>query len=174
MKYFLVILLFTGCSAEYYLNKALKKNPRIVQAEVIYHRDTIPVPVDGEIVEVPVEIPVPVEVVKWRTRAARKADDKIAKEEAKQAKIQTRMMSAAFSNYKDSARLAEKEMRLENNLLRQQLDTEKERTKQLRKENRGAFMQFLADWWWLILILLIMAVFLLRGVISRFLRFPVN
>jgi hypothetical protein len=40
-KLLLILLLFTGCSAEYHLKRAIKKNPDIIMMKVAVQKDTI-------------------------------------------------------------------------------------------------------------------------------------
>ena len=166
MKYLLISIFLVGCSANWHLNKALKKNPQIVQAEVQYIRDTLTQVLNGDTVKTIREIPVPVEVVKWRTRVERKSDDRIAKEEAKQAKLETRKIASELRNYKDSTRLAEKEMKLENKRLKEEISFMKQETRTLKRENRGDALEFLLDWWWVLLIIILGVLFLIKKYIK--------
>jgi len=67
---FIILVLLSSCaSPEKLINRALKKDPEVLKkrmsAEVVYVTDTVPVYLDGEVVEVPVSVPVEKTVIKW-------------------------------------------------------------------------------------------------------------
>lgn len=116
---FLILVLLSSCaSPEQLINRALKKDPEVLKkrmsAEVVYVTDTVPVYLDGEVVEVPVSVPVEKTVIKW-----------VTKRTSKEERIAARLQKEQLNRYKlvnDSLHLNNKKLKQEARLLRSEVN----------------------------------------------------
>ena len=152
-----IISMLGGCmSAEDLVNKALKKDPEVLKrrmtAEIIYVTDTVPIYIDGEIIKVPVNVPVETTVIKWvkeRTNKEERIDARLEKAELIRYKIVT-----------DSLALNNKRIKAEVKLLGQENKLLKEKVKAAKKENNSDTFNWIKENWLFILLAIVFVLFL--------------
>ena len=130
------------------INRALRKDPEVLKkrmsAEIVYVKDTVTVYLDGEIVEVPVSVPVETTVIKW-----------IKERTNKEERIDGRMYKAELQRFKltnDSLELNNKKLKHEARLLRQEANS----------KNKESFMNliiFIKDSWLFIVLVIFVLYF---------------
>ena len=137
-------LMLYGCATPTQLiNRALKRDPNVlkdrISAEVVYVTDTVPVYLNGEIVKVPVSVPVEVPVIKWikeRTNKEERLDARLQKAELQRFRL---------SN--DSLALNNKKLKQEARILRAEANAK-------NRENTAGIINFIKDAWvWIIIII---------------------
>lgn len=159
----IITVILTGCmSAEDLVNKALRKDPEVLKrrltAEVIYVTDTVPVYLDGKIVEVPVNVPVEVPVIKWvkeRTNKEERLDGRLQKAELERYRVVT-----------DSLALNNKKIKAEIKLLGQENRLLKEEVRSAKKENNSNSLNWIKENW-LFIALVVLFIFLLPSFVRR-------
>ena len=150
IKYtFFIVLFLSSCATPTQLiNRALKKDPEVLKkrmsAEVVYVTDTIPVYLDGEIVEVPVSVPVETTVIKWVTKRTNKEE-----------RISARLQKAELQRFRitnDSLSLNNKKLKQEARILRAEANSK-------NKENTMDTIIFLKDNWLFIILFIFVLYF---------------
>jgi len=141
---FLLVLFISSCATPTQLiNRALKKDPEILRsrtsAEVTYVTDTVTVYLDGEVVKVPVSVPVEVPVIKW-----------IKERTNKEERIDGRLYKAQLQRFRltnDSLALNNKKLKQEARILRAEANAK-------NRENTAGIINFIKDAWvWIIIII---------------------
>ena len=143
-------LMLYGCATPTQLiNRALKRDPSVlkdrISAEVVYVTDTVPVYLDGEIVKVPVSVPVEVPVIKW-----------IKERTNKEERIDGRLYKAQLQRFRltnDSLALNNKKLKQEARILRAEANAK-------NRENTTGIINFIKDTWVWIIILILALIYL--------------
>jgi len=146
---FLLVLFLSSCATPTQLiNRALKKDPNVlkdrISAEVVYVTDTVPVYLDGEIVKVPVSIPVEVPVIKW-----------IKERTNKEERIDGRLYKAQLQRFRltnDSLEINNKKLKQEARILRAEANAK-------NKENTMDVIIFMKDNWLFIILFIFVLYF---------------
>tara|TARA_R100000541_G_scaffold27508_1_gene36797 strand:- start:175 stop:672 length:498 start_codon:yes stop_codon:yes gene_type:complete len=147
-KIAILMLLLTGCASPTKLiNRAIKKDANILESvtssEVIYKTDTVSIVLDGEVLEVPVKVPMKVPVVRW-----------VKKRTNKEERIDVRLQKAQLKRYKivnDSLSLNNKKLKQEARLLRAEANSKS-------RKNGVEIINLIKKYW----VLIIMLIFTLK------------
>ena len=142
-------LMLYGCATPTQLiNRALKRDPNVlkdrISAEVVYVTDTVPVYLDGEIVKVPVSVPVEVPVIKW-------VKERTNKEERLAARLQKAELQR-FRLTNDSLEINNKKLKQEARILRAEANAK-------NKENTMDVIIFMKDNWLFIILFIFVLYF---------------
>ena len=147
LKLFLILFLSSCATPTQLINRALKKDPEILRsrtsAEVTYVTDTVTVYLDGEVVKVPVSVPVEVPVIKW-----------IKERTNKEERLDARLQKAELQRF----RLTNDSLEINNKKLKQEARILKAAANAKNKENTLDTIIFLKDNW-LFIILFIFALY---------------
>ena len=146
---FLLVLFLSSCATPTQLiNRALKKDPEILRsrtsAEVTYITDTVTVYMDGEVVKVPVSVPVEVPVIKW-------VKERTNKEERLAARLQKAELQR-FRLTNDSLEINNKKLKQEARILRAEANAK-------NKENTMDVIIFMKDNWLFIILFIFVLYF---------------
>ena len=146
---FLLVLFLSSCATPTQLiNRALKKDPEILRsrtsAEVTYITDTVTVYMDGEVVKVPVSVPVEVPVIKW-------VKERTNKEERLDARLQKAELQR-FRLTNDSLEINNKKLKQEARILRAEANAK-------NKENTLDTIIFMKDNWLFIILFIFVLYF---------------